>query len=252
MNNKSYGCDICGYKNFRKRLLVTHMLNHMQREQTKDYQCRYCSEMFATTHAKRHHERRIHEEIGRKYQCECGKVYNSTAGLYNHKKDVHEQGEFPCPDCGSIFTSKVKLKLHHDRLHMPKKTCEVCGKLVPPGNLFIKHMYRHGPRVKCPFEGCEKDFADKSWLSYHTKAEHGPQEKMNCPTCNAEFNTKRNLKRHIERQHESVSVSCQVSGCNYSSTRRANLAVHYKNHRDIDTNFRNEILLQLKSIKMAA
>ena len=61
------------------------------------------------------------------------------SSIPNHMKIVHmsELPDTPCPHCGKIVK---ELSRHIKRSH-EKLTCDLCGKLVPPGNqqfFFVK------------------------------------------------------------------------------------------------------------------
>ncbi len=55
----------------------------------------------------------------------CEKRYLTRSRLKRHVLDVHEKGEFPCPDCSKVFTSSRRLKDH--------QRSRYCHGQQPPG-----------------------------------------------------------------------------------------------------------------------
>ena len=67
------------------------------------------------------------------------KIWIAGSSIPNHMKLVHmsELPDTPCPHCGKIVK---ELQRHIKRSH-EKLTCDLCGKLVPPGkNLWIRGL----------------------------------------------------------------------------------------------------------------
>ena len=48
---------------------------------------------------------------------ECGKQFSYKAGLYTHKKSIHEGLKYPCDHCNYIATRKDSLKRHINSSH---------------------------------------------------------------------------------------------------------------------------------------
>jgi hypothetical protein len=190
------------------------------------------------------HEQKVHTNVGQTFACECGKKFKSYCGLYYHRKNIHSTEDFLCEHCNEVFPSTIKLKHHFIKKHKPKDTCEICGKLTES---ISKHTNAvHKGRLKCTFEGCDKDFAGKGSLYAHVESTHKIQEGLKCETCDAEFNSEYRLKIHILRQHQTLPKPCQVPGCKHTTTRTAYLVMHYKNHKGVDSNEKVRLISELK------
>lgn len=243
INNNFYHCDFCGYKYSRKSSFQSHMVIHMSPESQPKYQCAYCSETFLRTLTRTMHERRFHTQVNKKYRCdECGKNFKFYNGLWSHRKNAHNTENFPCQHCDKVFPSTLKRRLHFDETHKPRVACEICGVMTP--SLAVHRRKVHRGRLKCTFEGCDKDFASTASLLSH-KYTHETPKSLKCKTCHAEFNNEYRLKIHENRQHKYEKRKCQVPGCTHSSTRY--LKMHYQNHRGIDSKEKARLIAELKS-----
>ena len=182
----------------------------------------------------------------------CAKVFTSVSDRYLHERGHTEQQgvfscDFPCTECDQVFNRKWKL-LIHKASHRPANVvpCEVCGKLVKKRS-FYSHIKYHGPRdIPCSFEGCTKMFCTKTEVFLHKRSNHDESKNMKCPECAGVFPNEARLRDHIRRVHAAPSFFCEVEGCNYKQTRKERLKLHLRNHRDIETRLRDELLKKLE------
>lgn len=222
------------------------MIVHMSRESHPKYFCAFCPKVFNRLSTKNIHERKVHTKEIRDFLCNCGKKYNSYAALYCHRKNEHSTVSIPCQHCGEKFPSKMRLRVHFIKKHKQKDTCEICGQLTPTIEQHLKLF--HSARIKCTFEGCNKDFANQASLRSHIVYAHETQKTTNkCSECDAVFNSDYRLKIHVMRQHNTEKKPCKVPGCTHSTSRRAYLVMHYRNHKGIDSKEKARLIEELKN-----
>ena len=106
------------------------LLQHVELEKHEGFRCGFCQEVFETMADKNDHRKQIHlskpksdeNPIPEKkvdntdHLCvECGKVFAHKAGLWMHKKTVHDPAEeWPCEYCGKVFPTRDDFSLHQD------------------------------------------------------------------------------------------------------------------------------------------
>jgi KRAB domain-containing zinc finger protein len=167
------------------------------------YRCDDCEKVFDSIQASREHRLEAHK---RKQplkhtvptMCDiCGKVLKGSS-IPNHMKLVHmsELPDTPCPHCGKIVK---ELQRHIKRSH-EKLTCDLCGKLVPPG-----HMLRHNDQ-------------------YHTAPE---ERRYKCEVCNKGFSTKQRLTDHVHTHTGEKPYTCQYCGKGFANSSGCRLHVRF-------------------------
>ena len=89
-----------------------------------------------------------------------------SAQQSDHHGGVHNQ----CSQCGKFYSTASKLAQHIKYVHVPKKRCNVCQKLVSAQNFNIHVKEAHeGDRRECP--ECKKQIAS-SRFSTHMQFVH--------------------------------------------------------------------------------
>ena len=121
------------------------------------------------------------------YECEkCGRAYNSSTALYNHKEKVcavkieakfkeSEEGKFycaysGCPRADNGFSSKQTLEIHWANAHIERKNkiipCVLCDRRFATSEAKKEHMARdHTKKHRCNF--CEAKFLTETHLKKH-------------------------------------------------------------------------------------
>lgn len=131
-----------------------------------------------------------------------------------------------------------------------KLPCTVCGAMLTPGQQATRHQKRHQPpSVKCPIEGCFRSFYESNTLQFHLETHNVYPETCKCSLCNKKFAFSSVLDRHVARNHNSVKVPCNVTGCLYSTARKEYMAKHYRSHKNISDDIRNHLLEKLRITK---
>ncbi|CAK1587581.1 unnamed protein product [Parnassius mnemosyne] len=85
LKEKSFACEICGFKVFSKDLLRRHMVKH---DDARPFQCEYCKKSFQRKKTLDFH-RRIHTN-DRRYACtQCDKAFVQVTSLKLHCRVHH-------------------------------------------------------------------------------------------------------------------------------------------------------------------
>lgn len=159
-------CTICGkfLNNFAE-----HKRMHLN---IRKQQCPYCGKTFVHrsnlySHLNIHTKERV-------YKCQhCDSEFNSVQGLKQHLL-THFEGQYTCTTCNRKYGRKSYLRIHQQRVHMPKQ----------------KH--------KCMI--CDREFHDLLLKEKHMKI-HNNAALHECIVCRRAYNAKRNLLRHIRMAH---------------------------------------------------
>lgn len=141
------------------------------------------------------------------------KVQENTSGKQQRKSRVANdvrwlRGVFKCPKCTMVFSTKLKMKHHHQLVHLG----------VPPwkGN----HL--------C--EECGKTFTQKVGLQVHRMHKHGDPKKFHCAICGYQGVTKAKLARHLRSHSDHKLLTCEVCGVGLKTMDT------YRNHMALHTN----------------
>lgn len=252
-NQDRFICDGCG-KGFRvKNDLREHMQIHMSIVSRPKFPCSLCSSVLLSRSSLKNHHITFHSSVVEQHPCEqCGKIFISRMKLIQHRLNVHVKGNFPCQDCDKVYSVKAVLQKHITQHHKDRVSCKVCKKLFAPGNSLERHMKSHELGTHpCAVESCKKMFRTKKSLMDHIESQHqSPDENVICQVCAAIFTSEKKLNRHIARQHTNIRIECEVEGCNHTSSRKDYLASHYRSHKNIDEDTRNELLAKVRELKM--
>ena len=122
---------------------------------------------------------KIHEKRNEVSQCTlCGKQFQLKSAMSAHLKNVHNEPDQECYDCGKIFSTKANLKRHisvHNEEQRKSFNCEYCGKgYKRQSDLRVHVQKQHLPIVsetdesyefKC--DKCTKSFQDENTLIEH-------------------------------------------------------------------------------------
>ena len=163
-------CDLCGKSLKHRQALKSHIeYVHMK---DKHHTCNQCGRMFQLENRMREHIITYHTvQTNLNFNCQkCDKIYETKHQLKNHQS-FHRPKSYTCEVCALTFRDKTMLKRHLMALHTKEKP-------------FI-----------CTFEGCDKRFSRKLYLTRHDLI-HTGQKPYNCDQCGARFNKQAHKRRH--------------------------------------------------------
>lgn len=194
------------------------------------YSCHLCKMEFhvfrtLTTHLNEHYANCI---------CDvCGKSFLNTKRLKVHKR-THENGTYPCTECGKILKTKISKANHMESAHSKRIIkCQICFKPMKHYNDRIKHMsevHNITHKFKCPI--CNREYNIKHYLATHIRQTHGIKNKK-CMECGMAFITNHGLKKHMLRHTGDRPFSCSICCKSYarSYTLREHMRVHENDKR---------------------
>ncbi|XP_013164645.1 PREDICTED: zinc finger protein 93-like isoform X6 [Papilio xuthus] len=85
VREKTFTCEICGYKSFDKENLQRHMVKH---DDSRPFECEFCKKSFQRKKTLEFH-RRIHTNDKRYICSECGKAFVQSTSLKIHLRVHH-------------------------------------------------------------------------------------------------------------------------------------------------------------------
>ncbi|XP_074661530.1 uncharacterized protein LOC141914162 [Tubulanus polymorphus] len=130
--NRGTTCNFClqGFKAVAtlERHLQAHVDNY---NPSMGAQCGLCEERFTELRALNEH---IATHRSMSHQCEhCDEKFHSQYLLTRHVRSAHRYGdEYPCEDCGKIFTNRGPLEIHR-RWHQRRNNA-AANNASPPSN----------------------------------------------------------------------------------------------------------------------
>lgn len=140
----------------------------------------------------------------------CKKTFGRKYHLARHLQNavcLGEQGlSLPCPTCGKVFCSKVKLDQHvkthstasdsNQKSSLKRFECSQCGRLLWSRSQLEIHRRTHTGERPFMCVECSKAFVSLGALNKH-KLCHSEEKPFTCPHCPARFSLKGTLNRHI-------------------------------------------------------
>ena len=145
------------------------------------------------------------------------------------KPIVSTTGIFPCEHCGKLFDTKRKMKVHINRVHNPKNTCDLCGRIFRSCLEMEKHRKGHFGDLAFECKQCDFKTSMGSRLKTHVRKVHDKVcLEVVCHLCGVSLN-KNSMKTHMESKHSESykQVMCDICGKNIKET---NLYTHKRGH----------------------
>ncbi|XP_062133138.1 zinc finger protein 883-like [Drosophila sulfurigaster albostrigata] len=206
-----YKCDICD-----SRFLVEHRLqaHKRQHEGLTPYPCTEtgCERGFNRMHCLSEHLKQ-HSGTNRWFNCDqegCSKRYRHKPTLIMHMRRSHKLGpelkSHVCEFCGKVFNSSAVLNdhryTHKDKSELPHACSEPqCPRRFASKEKLKVHLLRHAgiKNFSCPYCGMRKTTRNelKIHMNYHTLERTWP-----CRFCSKVCNSSGNLKMHVRTVHE--------------------------------------------------
>ena len=201
-NSKSLSCD-CNISFPDDRARKKHINKYHNK-----FPCPQCNLTFKTRAKLEQHldnPKDKHDPDYMSTDCSiCGIRCKSYRNLRDHKRIVHEVGEFKsCPYCHELVSN---LRKHIRSNHVSLKECSICGKKVKnlPKHFLNKHGSEEDRKYRC--EKCGKGFILKDKLVAHYVV-HSEEKPFRCKyDCGFAAKTLGNCKKHEEAR------SCKKDG----------------------------------------
>lgn len=195
------------------------------------YTCHLCFQQFhvfrtLTTHLNEHYANCI---------CDvCGRSFINSKRLKVHTR-THENGIFPCTECGKILKTKTSKLNHIESAHSKRVIkCQICFKPMKHYNDRIKHMSEvHDITHKFKCHICLKEYNVKHYLTTHMRQTHGSKNKK-CQECGMAFVTNHGLKKHMTKHTGEKAFKCSICGKAYA--RNYTLREHMRAHEGSSCN----------------
>lgn len=162
-----------------------------------------------------------------------------------------------CHECGDIFKTKYKLKVHWKHTHLPKTfLCPICKRVFKTSYAYNKHRKResgpcselaNGIEIGVEGEGNSRifyckhcDYKSSIMLSIRNHiTTHSRERLYKCNICNKAYTRSDSLTTHCQTVHfkEKYVKECHICGKTYNGLRRLNK--HLRTHSN--SNFQCDI-----------
>ena len=237
-------CSLCDKTFSSKRAMDKHMPLHSKKKpfefkkertfylepnESKRYPCPLCNGIYVnveslTKHISSRHNKQ--EKFGQDFEeCSCLKcdiVFSKRVNLRRHIQRVHEPIEMhQCKLCDLKVTTERSLKKHILTIHEGKRPfeCKQCDVNYRTRTTLSKHIREiHDKTFKCLT--CFMRFSEASLLKNHEKVHERKKQQPNfkCFICKANYELKTDFAKHISEVHEGKKpLICPYCGINFTS-----------------------------------
>ena len=197
--NPAHRCPApgCGHELEGAANYIAHLRRHYL---SRPFQCYFCMQMFVTeagciAHIKRHHtaDYSVHKCTG------CGYVTALFHDFLLHIRSHSQLNAHVCHVCGVVFVSKMSLK-HHIRTHSDSQfPCDQCGKVFSHPQTRRRHVLNaHQRPDKCTCPVCGRQFGSAYSMKRHYMI-HTGERPYQCDKCGRGFVQKGDLQSHYKR-----------------------------------------------------
>ncbi|XP_073832626.1 uncharacterized protein isoform X1 [Musca autumnalis] len=215
-------CTICGCSNGTFPALALHMKK--KHPEVPPYKCEMCNEVFPSEGHREHHMK-----VHRGFCCDdCDAVFETKQSLHRHRSNTHNDGPFPCPQCGKIFTNRSALKQHLRTHSEPNFPCPECPSRFKEKSKLQRHMVIHTKVAAYVCDICGASFTWQDSLTLHQRRHQKIDMHFKCTVCDKSFRTKFKLQRH-EKIHSGEKENV-CSYCGRGFTQKGDLLKHLRLH----------------------
>lgn len=165
----------------------------------------------------------------------CKELFENIEAMMRHVATYHKKGiknTFSCYECKKTLSSKQKLQLHMNSVHMGLKPFKCsfpnCLKSFSFNGNLKKHTNAvHTKSIVFRCRKCPKKYYYKSLLTNHLAHMHGKGNTYFCYLCKKKFTTKWNVKSHMNAVHtHHIRFQCPIRSCSKIFTLNSNLKQH--------------------------
>ena len=168
----------------------------------------------------------------------CLKTDGSVSKLKEHLRSHSQEKMIGCPNCGALFSNRVKFLDHVKRQHVSSQEaykCNNCGKKFSLERLLRDHMRSHINHYKCPH--CDMTCPTPSSLKSHVRYKHLTEKPYKCEFCDYTGKTQHDVKGHLKVHYAEVELKCGEEGCDYKCRAQATLKKHFlRRHSNLAVN----------------
>ena len=168
----------------------------------------------------------------------CLKTDGSVSKLKEHLRSHSQEKMIGCPNCGALFSNRVKFLDHVKRQHVSQQEaykCNNCGKKFSLERLLRDHMRSHINHYKCPH--CDMTCPTPSSLKSHVRYKHVTEKPYKCEFCDYTGKTQHDVKGHLKVHYAEVELKCGEEGCEYKCRAQATLKKHFlRRHSNLAVN----------------
>ncbi|XP_055551200.1 zinc finger protein 883-like [Wyeomyia smithii] len=222
--------------------------------------CCGCRARFSTAEELKLHAASKHavniipeQELGGRLQCGvCYKVLNDKKTYNNHQQIG--KVNFRCRVCGDIFTARIRVCLHYERLHGPNasvsdqfRTCCGCGKKFDSNDDLKNHSdavhlpEKPAPNEKRPFvcDVCYHNFPNDYRLYAHQSRRIKYAKVHQCTQCGKTFIGAGLLRDHEIYHSGEKAFQCKL--CPMAFSNKDTFRRHVQRHRMPEDKFQCEV-----------
>ena len=168
----------------------------------------------------------------------CGKTDGSVSKLKEHLRSHSQEKMIGCPNCGALFSNRVKFLDHVKRQQVTSEDaykCNNCGKKFSLERLLRDHMRSHINHYKCPH--CDMTCPTPSSLRSHMRYKHLTEKPFKCEFCDYAGKTQHDVKGHEKVHLLKQELKCGEEGCEYKCRSQASLKKHFlRSHSNLPAN----------------
>ncbi|XP_049796935.1 zinc finger protein 660-like isoform X2 [Schistocerca nitens] len=187
------------------------------------FTCDVCREVFVDKRILRTH---VQQHL---LKCDiCHKTCRDANGLEVHYRTHTGERPYCCDTCGQTFSRSDQLRLHSLQ-HTGERPyrCDTCGKAFSRSNNLRQHSLQHTGERPHECGVCHKRFTNGSNLAQHSRI-HTGERPYRCDYCGRSFTQSRNLKVHLRMHTGERPYRCDT--CGKSFTRSRSVKVHHRPH----------------------
>lgn len=166
---------------------------------------------------------------------DCGKMLQTTGGLFTHRKMHLEKPKFRCEICAKEFFQKVNL-LNHEKTHNIQNrnyNCSQCDKSFFEKSHLLRHQNFHSESRDYQCNQCLKFYKTERCLKVHKQVHSDPQNRpFKCEVCQKGFLSSSKLKQHANIHTNSRPYLCKH--CPRDFTNYPNLLKHTIRRHKVD------------------
>lgn len=171
----------------------------------------------------------------------CNQVFDSEEDLLAHSTKEHlvnkieadlnpnERRTVQCKVCYRRFMDEKGLKVHQQRIYLPKRhVCSICGLKFNFAAECKRHEKEHNPAGKSfQCDQCPKKYAHADQLKAHVKR-HAATREFVCNICGQSYLQRHNLQAHMWKHEGKKPFVCDTCGKGFRV--KAKMIYHKRTH----------------------